>query len=183
MSTGRTILCIFKKDSPFQISESQHLYNPSAIKTPSDCPCSTCVRTSHLMRYPSMTESSTISRACATVPTCCASPCVLLACKYFVCACVMCMGYGRCDRWDVWINMCVCVHVCLCEYLHVWMCSCVHISVCMYNVVKLWWLNSMLGTSHNTVAHATNSDTYTHIQKDMCCSVHLPVSLKYTKTH
>ena len=127
MSTGRTILCIFKKGSPFQISESKDPHNPSANKTPSDCPCSICVCTSHLTRYPSMTESSTINCACASVSTYCASSCALLGCKYFVCACVMCMGHGRCDRWDVWIH-CVCV----CTCLLVWVFTCVDVFLCVY---------------------------------------------------
>ena len=99
-----------------------------------------------------MTKSSTISHACASVSTCCASLRVLLGCKYFVCACVMCMGYGRCGRWDLWIDMCVCMRVCLCGYLHVF---CMYVQ-CGDTLVVEWY-----GT-HNTVAHATHSDIYTH---------------------
>ena len=49
-----------------------------------------------------------------------------------LCLC-MCDMHGP---WEVWqvgcVNECVCVHVCLCGYLHVWMCSCVYTFVCMY---------------------------------------------------
>ena len=78
-------------------------------------------------------------------------------------------------------GMCECVYVYTSACVGIYMCECVLVCIFLYAciVVILWWLNGMLGTSHNTVAHATHSDIYTHRKT---CSVHLPVSLKYTKT-
>ena len=59
----------------------------------------------------------------------------------------------------------VCVYMSAC--VGIYMCGCVLVCILLYAciVVILWWLNSMLGTSHNTVAHATHSDMYTHTER------------------
>ena len=79
--------------------------------------------------------------------------------------------------------MCVCTYMSAC--VGIYMCGCVLVCiflyVCTYNVVNplvVEWYGT-----HNTVAHTTHSDIRTHTQKDTYCSVHLPVSLKYTITH
>ena len=58
------------------------------------------------------------------------------------------------------MNVCVYMSACV----GIYMCGCVLVCILLYAciVVILWWLNSMLGTSHNTVAHATHSDICTH---------------------
>ena len=78
--------------------------------------------------------------------------------------------------WEVWqvgcVDKCVCVRICV----GIYMCS-----ACMYNVVILWWFNGMVLTIQQHTLHIVS---YTHTQKDTCCSVHLSLSstLKHSNT-
>ena len=144
VSTGRTIFCILKKGSPFQISESQHLHNPSANKTPSDCPCSTRAQATLWDTQAWRSHQLSIVHVHQSLLT------VQVRVSFWV-ASTLCVHV-----WCAWAmggvtgGMCGYI-VCVCTCLLVWICSCVYISVCAYNVVIQY--NSTCYTYTHTERH------------------------------